>query len=210
MAGWTPKDNAPVGSNEHIGRRLFDEPKLFGATDQRRFDGLDLRNFEPTSDREFSVDRVGDSCFNAKVMAYLVPRATAAGRNEKKPRAFHGWLTVTAKTLLLPRSGKQWRLVASPDRGPPMDGGGERSWSDSDLAQNRYHAHIPLPNGMESEHFAHVAREIFKRGRPFVAPDATAPELAELRPIAPRTWLQQWAWSQSWLGKLRRFIWGDD
>jgi hypothetical protein len=210
MPGWIPKDNAPVGSNEHIGRRLFDEPKLFGATDQRRFDGLELRNFEPTSDREFSVDRVGDSCFNSTAQTYLLPRAVAAGRNEGKSRTFHGWLTVTARTLTLPRSGKVWRIIASPDRGPPADDGSLRTWSYSDLTQNRYHAHVPLPDGMESEYFAHVAREIFRKGRPFVAPGAVAPEIPGLTPSASRTRLQQWAWSQSWLGKLRRFVWGDD
>jgi hypothetical protein len=68
MGRWTPQDKQPVGSNEHIGRRLFDEPKLFGATDQNPFDGLDLRNFEVTIDRELSVDRVGSSCCDTKVI----------------------------------------------------------------------------------------------------------------------------------------------
>ena len=77
MARWNPADK-PVGANEPIGRRLFDEPLLAGADDQRKFAGLDLRNFEEKRDREFSVDRLGRTGKERAVIKYLNPRANAA------------------------------------------------------------------------------------------------------------------------------------
>ena len=56
---WNPRTD-PVGRNEPIGRRLFDEPMLMGAQDQPSFKGLDYRHFEVTpNDRELSLDRLG-------------------------------------------------------------------------------------------------------------------------------------------------------
>jgi len=178
MGRWTPKDSRPVGSNEHIGRRLFDEPKLFGASDQNPLDGLQLRNFEPTSDNEFSVDRVGEGCCNPKVISYLLPRADAAGKRGHTLRTFHGWLTVPAKKLLATsQAGTQWQLVPSPDSGTKVDGVDVR-WSDDNLLQNRYHAHIPVPRSAEAPSkeeralFAFLAREVFVKGEKHLAPAA--------------------------------------
>jgi hypothetical protein len=56
---WDPKTD-PVGKNERIGRRLYDEPMLMGAHDQPSFKGLDYRHFEETrEDKELSLDRLG-------------------------------------------------------------------------------------------------------------------------------------------------------
>jgi hypothetical protein len=209
MARWTPSDNRPVGSNEHIGRRLFDEPKLFGATDQNPFDGLDLRNFEAGIDRELSVDRVGEACFNPKVKRYLGPRAEAAATTFRVPRIFHGWLTVPARKLTTPRPDMRWTIVPSPECGPPVDGA-VAPWLDADMAQNRYHAHVPIPAGMDGQFFAYVARDIFKTGEIHRAVGAAMPAGINADPGRGKTKLQKWAGRQRWLARLRSFIWGDD
>jgi hypothetical protein len=209
MARWIPKADKPVGPNEHIGRRLFDEPKLFGASDQSPFDGLDLRNFEAGSDREFSIDRVGDACFNPKVQAYLTPRARAAAGTFQKPRTFHGWLTVTARKLTTPQGGRAWTLVPSPDQGP-LVGGVAQQWSDDNMKQNLYHAHVPVPTDVDDQFFAYLLRDIFKGGKPFRDPEAPEPPSPAIRHRRPMTKLQRWAWGQRWLGRIRLYLWGDD
>jgi hypothetical protein len=179
MGRWTPKDNRPVGQNEHIGRHLFDEPKLFGASDQNPLEGLQLRNFEPTSDNEFSVDRVGEGCFNPKVMAYLVPRAEAAAGRGHQKRTFHGWLTLPARKLNTPTLGVQWNLVPSPDQGQEIDGN-KQPWTDSNVLQNLYHAHISVPSAdseptkSERMFFAFLAREAFIKGEKHLCPVASS------------------------------------
>ena len=208
MPRWTPKDNQPVGPNEHIGRRIFDEPKLFGATDQNPLDGLNLRNFEPQRDREFSLDRVGNGCFDKKVERYLLPRARHAATTFHEPRTFHGWLTVTARRLTQPASGRAWQLASSKDQGPEVDGVC-RPWSDEDLAQNLYHAHSSVPDDVEPEYFALQMREIFVRGTTFLDQSAQVPTgLTTAR--QPMTNLQRWSWGQRWLCSLRSRLWGDD
>jgi len=209
MGRWTPPNNRPVGSNEHIGRRLFDEPKLFGARDQNPFEGLDLRNFEATADREFSVDRVGDSCCNPKVMKYLTPRAHAAATKFRTPRKFHGWLTVPARKLQIPKPGMNWSVVPSPDPGPLVNGAAPPR-SDDDMAQNRYHAHVPLPSGMESLFFAYLVRDVFTGGKPFLAPGVSIAPGPELAPTPLSKEGRLWLWGRVWFEKLRRFLFGQE
>ncbi len=181
MPRWTPEDNQPVGPNEHIGRRLFDEPKLFGASDQNPLDGLQLDNFEPTNDNGLSLDRVGVGCFNKQVRKYLTPRADNAGKRGHTTKTFHGWLTLPAKRLMHPMRDVKWDIVASPDRGPPAEDGGNKPWSDDNLLQNQYHAHIPVPcagekpSNDERSLFAFRLREVFvKAGDRHLAPAAIA------------------------------------
>jgi hypothetical protein len=176
MARWKPPPE--VGQNEHIGRRLFDEPKLFGASDQASLKGLAMTNFEPTSDDEFSVDRVGEGCFHPKVRSYLLPRAIDAGGRGHEKRTFQGWLTVPARKLRTPVKDLIWEIVSSEEQGPPMDGA-LPEWSDENLLQNRYHAHVPVPcqhrpaQFLERLLFAHVARDLFTEGQLHLAPGAT-------------------------------------
>jgi hypothetical protein len=209
MARWLPKDN--VGPNEHIGRRLFDEPMLFGATDQTPLDGIDLRHFEPTPDRTLSVDRAGDSCFHPQVQRYLVPRAEAAGEAATPRKAFHGWLTVPAKKLWNPKANIRWTVEPSPEREQPV-GGVQPEWSDADYSQNRYHAHIPVPDGMADLLFAYIARDVFKKGKRILSPTAAPPQGAAplATPTTALTKLQEWVRDQTWLWKLRRVLWGDE
>jgi hypothetical protein len=196
MRRWIPNDSA-VDANEHIGRRLYDEPKLFGASDQNQLDGLQLRHFEATSDNEFSVDRVGKGCCNKGAIAYLLPRANDAGSRGQTSKTFHGWLTVPARRLTAPAAGIQWSLIPSPDRGPKVDGA-DPPWSDDNLRQNIYHAHVPVPRAGpaptrdERALFAFRAREVFVKGQQHLAgtPQATPARRATLREILRRVWLR--------------------
>lgn len=136
MARWVPASER-VGPDEHVGRRLFDEPMLAGGQGQPRFAGLDLRNFEEKRDREFSLDRLGRQSIDKSAVGYLLPRATAAGARFMSPKTFSGWAVLRARQLENPpvglgRYGK-FPVIASPERG---DG----------LLENIYHAHIVTPD----------------------------------------------------------------
>ncbi len=187
MGRWIPKDSNPVGGNEHIGRRLFDEPKLFGATDQNPFEGFSLNHFDPGKDRELSVDRVGDGCFHAKAMSYLTPRAEYAATTTHEPRTFHGWLIAPAAKLIDASTKKKWSVVPSPERGPTV-GGVTPEWDETNKAQNRCHAHIPVPDGVDNLFFAYMARSAFSAPKTFFAPGAKAasiPLAGQSKPSPP-------------------------
>jgi hypothetical protein len=164
MARWTPNDNEAVAPPEHIGRRLFDEPKLSGAPDQRPFHGLLFTNFEETrSGGEFSVDRLGRTSVEKAVVRYLSPRAHAQGTKFTKPKAFDGWYVAPARRISPPFA---WP-ANSPDRGRSVDQAGT-SWSESDLEHNRYHAHVQMPEGVPAYDFALQIREQFvTHGNPY-------------------------------------------
>jgi hypothetical protein len=203
MGRWIPKDSNPVGANEHIGRRIFDEPKLFGATDQNPFDGFALSHFEPGEDRELSVDRVGDGCFNPKAMGYLARRAEFAATTTHKPRTFHGWLTAPAAKLVHPRTKARWQIVPSPERGP-MVNGVSPEWNDADLTQNRCHAHLPVPEDVDNLFFAFMVRAAFVANKTFFAPGAKSPGLPAI--AGPVTLVAPVQVKDSWLTKVVRFF----
>lgn len=149
MATWKPKPAEPVGANEVIGRRLFDEPKLAGAQDQKSFAGLDLRNFTEKRDRQFSVDRLGRTGVEGGVLKYLRPRGARAAARFRPPKRFDGWATLRAKFFTKPPQGDTvWPLSPSPIPGEGLD-------------DNIYHAHITLPEGVSSYTSALQLRELF-------------------------------------------------
>lgn len=167
MAIWRPKSDESVGKTEPLGRRLFDEPMLAGASDTTKFDGLDLRNFEETRDREFSLDRLGRTGLDNRVVNYLLPRAKSAGESFSQPRKFDGWAILRADKLQSPPKGPKLPPVASPTVG---DG----------LAENVYHAHVLLPE--EGEHAVYRnalhLRFLFARYGMMYAPPVTATSVA--------------------------------
>jgi len=124
MARWIPRSNEPVGKNEAIARRLFDEPMLVGAIGQRPYAGLDLRNFEETRADEFSVDRLGVSGVNKAVVRYILPLAEDAAKQFHSAKRFEGWATLPADRLVKPYKGIELAVIPSPE----MD--------------NPYHAHV--------------------------------------------------------------------
>lgn len=155
MARWVP--DSQINQSEHIGRRLFDEPMLFGAFDQHSYNGLGLWNFQETRGREFSVDRMGKTSCDGKVVKYLEPRAENHGAKFNKPKEFCGWVCIRASKLLRPDTGTPLELHPSP---VPE---GNLEWLEENLEQNRYHAHILMTENVDSESFALRIRHLLTK-----------------------------------------------
>jgi hypothetical protein len=128
MARWTPSSD--VGQNERIGRRLFDEPMLAGAGDQKPYYGLDFRHFYETRD-DISLDRLGRTGIDNAVVRYLTPLAHAAGRKFRKAKSFNGWFVVVVRNIENPPEGNKFniKVIASAVQGEGLE-------------ENPYHAHI--------------------------------------------------------------------
>jgi hypothetical protein len=146
MARWNPPSN--VGNNEQIGRRLFEEPILRGFSDQPQFAGIRLNHFEETRGSEVSLDRLGATGLDRKVIGYLTPRAQAAGRTFGKPKDFDGWIVVPAKELVSAKRSPSLPVLASPVPGDePKD--------------NLYHAHVVRPETHDAYMMALHLKHIF-------------------------------------------------
>jgi hypothetical protein len=149
MARWNPQSEDPVGKNEHVGRRLFNEPLLVGAQNHSHFAGLDLRNFEETRDREFSLDRLGRSGVENVVVRYLRPRADAAGEKFTPPKPINGWAVLRVRQLENPPKGSLGlAVIASPITGIEVN-------------ENIYHAHVVLPQSPDHYFMALHLRNLF-------------------------------------------------
>ena len=86
MARWQPVIDQQIGSNEHLGRRLFDEPSLAGAEDQRPFTGILIDHFlEKRDDGQVSLDRLGQSSVDKRVQNHLLPLAHNAATRFRPP-----------------------------------------------------------------------------------------------------------------------------
>lgn len=187
MARWEPDPSEPFGPAEHIGRRLFDEPQLVGATDQKPFPGaLDIRNFEETRGDEFSVDRMGKTSVDRRVKAYLKLLAEAVGRSFHEPKSFDGWATAPGKRVCFPARSAAIPLRVSPENGNP------------------YHAHLEtadlLPGAGTFRHY-HVAlfmRELFSGAG--TAVHLSQPKNQAQRAVTTQTLLPDWL--QKWVVKV--------
>jgi hypothetical protein len=157
MARWFPPTD-DVGTNEHVGRRLFDEPLLAGATDQPVFAGLALSHFEETRDNEWSMDRLGRSSLDRKVVNYLLPRAREASLHFHVPKRFDGWVFLRSQELRNPGQGPSLTVVPS-----PIVGHGNPQENETDLTLNIYHAHITKPDGIDPYEMALHLRHLFTR-----------------------------------------------
>lgn len=138
MATWQPKSDEAVGKSESLGRRLFDEPMLAGVQNPKAFGGLDLRNFQEKRDREFSLDRLGRTGIDKKVLNYLSPRAKAASTKFNPPKSFDGWAVLRADVIVKPPVGAGFPLYPSPIAGVGLE-------------ENSYHAHALLPESTEAD-----------------------------------------------------------
>ena len=125
MALWKPDPNA-IGKSEYIGRRLFEQPQLVGATNQKPFHGLEMSHFEEKRGDKLSVDRLGRSSVERAVTRFLRPLATAAGQSFQKPKSFDGWVAIPNQKFTKPvkPSVPVLPLIPSPEEG------------------NDYHAHL--------------------------------------------------------------------
>jgi hypothetical protein len=153
MALWKPQSSQPIGPNEHLGRRLFDEPSLAGAQDQKTIARLNLRHFEERRDGQVSLDRLGRTNVDKSVVRYLRPRADGAGTRFRPPKAFNGWAVLTARKFGSPPApapaGYALTVIASPESG-------------ADLDENTYHAHISMPPNMDYYSMALHLRQLFE------------------------------------------------
>jgi hypothetical protein len=148
MARWIPQTQG-IESNEHVGRRLFDEPMLVGAKDQTSFKGLLSRHFEETRGDEFSVDRLGRTSIDKSVVRYIRPLADAAGKSFHAVKRFDGWAVLPAHRLAKAK-GTPLPVIPSP------------------LPDNPYHAHVLTADLLKSEsenirhyHIALHLRQVF-------------------------------------------------
>lgn len=174
MGRWKPPTDH-VGPNEYVGRRLFDEPMLVGARDQNAFRGLDLRHFEETRDNEFSLDRLGSTGVDKKVVGYLRVRANFQATTFRPTRAFNGWAVIGVRELTRPH--KFARLSVLSVVPSPQNGVG--------LSENLYHAHVVRPDGVDSYFMALHLRQVFtKHGTVRVAGPAGRRK-SRLFPIPP-------------------------
>jgi hypothetical protein len=147
MARWVPETDKPIGSNEHLGRRLFDEPLLAGAEDQKPFAGLHFSHFEEKRDGKVSLDRLGQSSIDRKVLNYLRPLANCFAASFQPPKQFNGWSVIRAYILSHPPRGEAVSVIPSPETGP-------------EHMANIYHAHV-VPGSMDSYIMALHLRQLF-------------------------------------------------
>ncbi len=136
MARWIPPSDR-IDRNEHIGRRLFDEPMLVGAVDQRSFAGLLLSHFEETRDDEISVDRLGRSSVDSRVVNFLRPLGEAAAAAFRSRKRFDGWVVLPAHRLTAAVREVALPLKASPE------------------PDNPYHAHVDTQSLFAAEPSRH-------------------------------------------------------
>jgi hypothetical protein len=136
---WEPERNQPVGPKEAIGRRLFEEPDLVGAKDQKPKVLLDFRLFEEKrSPFEVSLDRLGARGPDDRVLPFLSEKAVKQGLSRKPAKTFFGWQHIAADLLANPKTGPlKFPVIASPVK-PEQP---------NDPEHNPYHAHISPPIG---------------------------------------------------------------
>lgn len=144
MGRWKPDPDKEIGPGESLGRRLFAQASLAGATGQRPVPSFDLRNFEDSRDGEVSLDRLGRGNPEKAVIRYLTPRAEAAAKKLGSSRMFfNGWASIQAKVLL---ANKKLPLTIVPS---PIQGNSP-SLGEDDLGANIYHAHTSSLGGHDA------------------------------------------------------------
>jgi hypothetical protein len=154
MARWLPRAEG-VDPNEHLGRRKFSDQQLAGAQDQVRSVGLiELTHFEETRDSEWSLDRLGQSSVDGRVVRYLRPRSDLAATKFKPAKTFEGWYVLRARVLTAPPKGAGLRVEPS-----PIPATGEAD--ESNLEHNIFHAHAVKPTNLEPLMMALFLKHLF-------------------------------------------------
>lgn len=196
MALWIPKHDEPVGSNERIGRRLFERQNLMGAKDQKPVVGFALYHFEESrGNGQVSIDRMGNSGnVDRKVKNILLALCNDAGPKFKPPKNFTGWATATAKRLQNPKRGPKISIAASP----------LAAAADSSAAGNPYHAHLDRPEHYTDYEMAFHLKAIFDSESSFEPAESDAaaqqpvatpapesqPAPVALAEVPPLTWMR--------------------
>lgn len=175
MALWSPKSTDPVGPNERIGRRLFDQKQLSGAQDQKRPPNVfELYHFEERRDAgDISVDRLGKTGIDRRVCNYVERRAIFAASSFKPARKFIGWAVVSAKALQRPAQGPSLLVTPSP----------LIASDENELLENKYHAHIERPSRYQPYEMAMHLKTIFERNYHFEAGSTRPPTATDAKPL---------------------------
>jgi hypothetical protein len=182
MAPWNAREVSTIGNAEVIGRRRFKHPDLRGAAGQKKpVGGLDTRDFLEKRDTAISIDRLGKSGIDRKVLNYLLPRAEAHGLSQKPTKEFLGWACVQASKFLEMAGKYGYLLIPSPVPGVV-------------LADNDYHAHISYPNTIDAFHAALLVKEIFQQHGSVhdIDVNSPAPERKSLRQRCMILWGNLW------------------
>jgi len=152
MAIWTPPPDKPVGANEYVGRRIFARNGLKGAGQQTKPKGaIELYHFED-SRGDLSLDRLGATSIDKKVVRRLHPLCDDATQKFNPPRPFLGWFSAHVKAIRAIRATPPLEVSASPIK----DQVGEKD--------NPYHSHISTPEKMDPQHFALLVKYAFEQG----------------------------------------------
>lgn len=151
---WQPAPDAPLGKQERVGRRLFDEPELRGVEGQPNLGVVSLSQFREKRGREVSLDRLGRTGIEPKVKNYLVPRCDYQASSFGKQKQFEGWATIKVADLTNKWSETpQWTAHPSPVM---MD-------EDEELTENVYHAHTVCSESRADAGTALFLRHLFER-----------------------------------------------
>jgi hypothetical protein len=185
IALWHPNEN--IGRHEHIGRRLFPRKKLKGAGDQHPDPNtFELYHFEEKRDGgEVSLDRLGESSTDRRVLRYVSLRAHHAASLMKPQTSFRGWAVARAEKLQKPAKGPELSLVASP----------VVATADDELTENVYHAHAVRPSTYGPYEMAMHLKMIFDRNYHFEppTPEKSIPVTRQSIIIGIWNWLRQLA-----------------
>jgi hypothetical protein len=117
---------------------------LAGAGDQPRWVGIQLTHFEEKGGNDYSLDRLGRSCVDRKVIGYLRLRAENDAKKFHKSKRFDGWFCLVARELTKIKFEPQ----ASPINGV-------------ELEENIYHAHVLRPDEVPPDLMAFRLRQLF-------------------------------------------------
>lgn len=135
-----------------------------------------------TRGSDLSVDRLGATNVERKVVRKLSPLAIAHADQRQGHLQFDGWVVARAKEITKKRSEMQLRIIASRIEG-------------DDRSENPYHAHIEKPSHLEPYVFGCVLRAIFEEhGETGITP-----------PILPDAQTTATSSDKSITGKLRIF-----
>jgi hypothetical protein len=107
-----------ISDKEYIGRRLAARPTLVGAWDQiRQRLPFDLRDFEETRPpHDISLDWLGKSGLQRKVLRALGDQAARMFGQQKPPQTFAGWVYLQTEKVSRAHRDFPCRVVSSPER----------------------------------------------------------------------------------------------
>ncbi len=151
---WKPDPDVSLDPNERVGRRIFDEPKLKGVDKQPDFGSVRVEHFREKRGSHVSIDRLGRTNIESRVVKYLGPRCEWQGQKFNKPKSFDGWAVIQVKNLVNKRSGMSpWKVFPS---AIGLENGEEYS-------DNMYHAHTICHGKYSNEEKALFFRYLFEQ-----------------------------------------------